>query len=121
MFTEPWKRSAPNYDDRARQADDTILALSRSSYHVTESIFRVGIGDPFRLPRMDLRRAVRSVLCNADVGSNPESELFAWVRDVLRRHGTGDSIQCESVCYEIARFDDRSPTLSSRRNEPADR
>ncbi|HYC54056.1 MAG TPA: class I SAM-dependent methyltransferase [Candidatus Binatia bacterium] len=105
IFTELWARTAPAFYERSLNAHRLLEALALSSdYMSRRSTIRSQIGSPLRLKRAELRDAILSIFCYADITGLGLMNLRAWIESVVAEHSNPDgNVVCESACYELVR------------------
>lgn len=100
VFTHLWRNTAPKYYERARKSHEALKSLPQGEYSVSLSAITSRITNPMHIARSELRIAMLSMLCYADL-SKDTGKMNAYVEDTLSAHTAGDFVLCESSCYEI--------------------
>jgi hypothetical protein len=103
VFTDLWRNTAPKYYARALKAHETIQALSKDDWVVSQNSIMSRIRTPIHIDRPDLRTAIFSMLCYADLSKDLTGSIESGVADTLNAHTVGNFVLCESTCYEIKR------------------
>jgi hypothetical protein len=105
VFTQLWRNTAPKYHTRALRGHESIQTLPKDRYLVNQSAITSKIRNPMHIDRPELRTAILSMLCYADLLKDASGRINSYVEDTLNTHTAGDFVLCESTCYEIKRVE----------------
>ena len=101
IFSRLWARISPKYLRRATAVHDLMASLPSIDFEVARSTITSHLDNPL-VQRSDIKDAVLSLLCYDDV-QNLCAEDYEWIEREIRSALAGQTILCESACYEIVR------------------
>lgn len=101
VFSRLWRGTAPKYFERSRKTHQLVARLPRDTYGIEQSVITSHLQNPL-VQRRDIRDAVLSILCYADV-QDMEKDDYDSVQKEIARCTVGSHVLCESTCYEIVR------------------
>jgi len=105
VFTELWSKTAKKYHRRSLMAHETVQNLPENQFMVKTTTFPSKIRNPLiQEDRPDLKYAILSILCYADVSEDMDPAILLHVKEVIKKHLVEDIVICESTCYEIERL-----------------
>ena len=100
LFTRLWEITAPNFLERSMNAHESVQSLSdKYSVQIStilsriEGLSEMGIG---------LQEAILSLLCYTDY-PRLSLEMKSRVQSLIDNFTESETVQCESICYEIVR------------------